>query len=619
MKPRGKERKIGRIILVVVFLFVFLFATLSTVMAAYFGGAIPDGKIVENKYRLWSAGALGVDNAGNLYVVDSIRNHILKYSASGAFLGDIKVKQPSAIAVSDDGTIYVGSNRNYSVAIIKNDKIVGYLGAGPGEFKSVKDLAYDSLTSEVYVVDNVDGRVKIYASDGKYLRSITGLHLPIAIAIKNNEVYILDTPIAIVTDGQGEEVTTSGRIMVFDKDGNNIRSFDSPDNPDTNMVTPTDIEVDDVGHVFVTDSAKKGVHVYDNSGNYLGLLIDDNDPITLARAVTEYNGKLFVSLSEGHCIRIFKLNNTLSMQNRSTIQTGASNTRMISIGDKKGNSMTNSVSINSNSGSGTVVESNLIVASDMINIIGLTGSVISRFQPFADTIGNVDVEYADFDGDGTGEIAAALRGDTTSKIGLFSVNGNMINSFSTNSSVVGMASADIDGDGISDLIVSTGSSIDIYGINSDSIVLKDEIATGADVIAAGDVDGDGLVDMVVYDKASGDLKILDLSGNVKQSQTLGVVPVAIKVADLNNSGVESVIVATADGVVFSTDGSMQIKVNSNISDIAVKDVNGDGANEVVIALNDGTVKIVSLNGTALADISTGMQADVNITTGQIGY
>jgi len=613
MKTRGKERRLKKaLVLSIVMIFVFIWS--ATVFASYFDGAVPDGKIVENKYRLWSAGDLAVDGNGTLYVVDSLRNHILKYNASGAFLGDIKIKQPSAISVTDNGTIYVGSNRDYSVAIIKSDKTVGYLGSGPGEFKSVKDLAFDKVASEVYVVDNVDGKVKIYDSNGKYLRSITGLHLPIAVAISGSEVYVLDTPLAIFTDGQHEEVSTSGRITVFNRDGALIRSFDSPSAPDTHMVTPTDIAVSN-GYVYVSDSAKNGIHVYDSTGNYLGLLNDSSDPVLLPRAVIVDKNRLFVSLSEGHSIKVFRLGKSAvnsNQQNNNSSQLNS--TTVVNVIDKNSSKPTNSVTTTLTTGIN--YNPDLIVASDTINLLGLDGSVIKSFQPFSNINNDLFVAYADFNGDGSGEIVAVEPG-SRSTVGLFDGNGNRLGTFSVDAPVVSLAASDIDGDGVADMVVSTGKDIEIYGIANDSLLLKDVISEAAEMVAAGDVDGDGSTDMVIYNNA-GELKVIDMAGNIKDVRVLNVAPVSIKMADLNGSGSDSIVIATSNGDIFTLDG-VQIKVNGNISDITIKDINNDGNQEIIVALTDGNLKMFNINGQMVADVSTGLQSVVNITTGQIGY
>jgi DNA-binding beta-propeller fold protein YncE len=94
---------------------------------------VPGGKMTAEATQLSSLGKLAVDRQGMLYVVDSYKNSVRAYDSTGKSLGQIVIGRPSAVAAASDGTVYIGSHQDYSVAIYKNGQRAGYLGDGKHE------------------------------------------------------------------------------------------------------------------------------------------------------------------------------------------------------------------------------------------------------------------------------------------------------------------------------------------------------------------------------------------------------------------------------------------------------------------------------------------------------
>jgi DNA-binding beta-propeller fold protein YncE len=159
-------------------------------------GYIYLGKIQINHISTTFPDRIALDSRGNLYVVDGYNDHVMKYDREGNYTGDIKVENASAVAVAPDGRVYIGANGTSPlVGIYEGNTLKGYLGKGPGEFESVRDIAIDEDTGNVYVVDSKRNLVGIYTASGEHLRDIGGLSYPHAVDIEASEVYIVDAPV----------------------------------------------------------------------------------------------------------------------------------------------------------------------------------------------------------------------------------------------------------------------------------------------------------------------------------------------------------------------------------------------------------------------------------------
>lgn len=264
--------------------------------------------ITMDKKDLQGPGRLATAGDGTLYVVDSLKNHIVKFDRNGKYAGDIAFPFVSAIAVAPNGALYIGSHQDYSVSIIQNGQVTGMLGKGKNEFRSIRDIAIDPFRNVVYVVDNVGNAVRVFNFSGKDLGTIDGVNLPVSIEVTDTEIYIIDAP--LVTDAS--DITTGSRISIFDGSYNLLRTIDEPAGQRL-MYRPTDITVAE-GIIYITDAALKSVLLFDTAGTFLGQIQSLNGPITTAVSlVISADGILYVSASEEHRIYMFAL----------TAQTGA--------------------------------------------------------------------------------------------------------------------------------------------------------------------------------------------------------------------------------------------------------------------------------------------------------
>jgi sugar lactone lactonase YvrE len=259
------------------------------------------GQITMDKSQLWSPGRLAVGAKGTLYVADGYRNHILRFDAHGNYQGDIRFPKVSAIAVASDGTLYVGSHQDYTVAVVKNGERIGHLGKGMNEFRSIRDIAIDEATGSIYVADQAGNAIKIFTSSGEEIGAIGGVHLPSSIAITEDSIYVIDAPVVET----GTESTTASRISIFDKAYNLVATIE--DYEKYTMFNPTDLAVAD-GILYVTDAALRSVLLFDTAGTFRGEIQSiDGDISTAVGLAISPDGIIYVSSSRTHSIKIFTI------------------------------------------------------------------------------------------------------------------------------------------------------------------------------------------------------------------------------------------------------------------------------------------------------------------------
>ncbi|MDZ4181183.1 MAG: hypothetical protein U1E29_18430 [Coriobacteriia bacterium] len=107
----------------------------------------------------------------------------------------------------------------------------------------------------------------------------------------------LHRPTEIATDGSGNLYVADSfkhRIVVFDNSGAFIRAFGSPANVDGALNYPSSVAVDERGRVYVTSSKPDKVVVFDSQGVPVQA-IDINEPLTLSVS----SDRLYVATSSG--------------------------------------------------------------------------------------------------------------------------------------------------------------------------------------------------------------------------------------------------------------------------------------------------------------------------------
>ena len=181
--------------------------------------------------------AVTVDKSGAIWVVDKKGYRAVKLDESGKVLASLgkegsgagQFDNPSAIAISSAGMVFVADRSNHNVQIFREDGV--FLNALNGEnstrLSSPVAMAFDQ-NDNLYILDSSRKSVLAYSSAGKSLgefgRTKDGslLSSPVSLIAANDEVLVLD-------GNQVKVFSPKGQLLRrFGAKGNGVGAFDDP-------------------------------------------------------------------------------------------------------------------------------------------------------------------------------------------------------------------------------------------------------------------------------------------------------------------------------------------------------------------------------------------------------
>ena len=222
----------------------------------------PDGKVMDVWGKAGNAAGefkepsgLAVGAQGEVYVADTWNGRIQKFSGKGEYYGEIAAKtgnfySPRNVAVDSKSFLYIADTGNSCVKKFDADanlvKRWGEYGNGRERFQETFGI-WIGPDDQVYVGDAGNRRIKVFTSDGKYIRDIRvkgwqyGVGWPMLAVDKNGNVYATDIQ--------------HNLVWIYDREGKYVGSWGNKPGKEI-FVSPLGIAVGPQGSVYVSNMNK---------------------------------------------------------------------------------------------------------------------------------------------------------------------------------------------------------------------------------------------------------------------------------------------------------------------------------------------------------------------------
>ena len=168
---------------------------------------------------------VAVDAEGLVYVADYSNNRIEVFREDGTFVrhfGTGQLRGPWRVAVNNK-RVYVVEYLNYRIVIFTLEgqliDTIGSEGSGPGQFNNPSAVAF-SPDGDMYVADGYNHRIQVFDSDGVYQREFGGGRLKYP-----RDILITADGHVLVAD------YANNRVVIFNTTGQLIHSFLVPSQP----------------------------------------------------------------------------------------------------------------------------------------------------------------------------------------------------------------------------------------------------------------------------------------------------------------------------------------------------------------------------------------------------
>lgn len=211
---------------------------------------------------------------GVIYITDL--NRIQVYDLKNkkfSMLGQNVLKNATGIAITSNGTLYVGDSSLHAIIIFKKGSKKAKIVSLGGAITSPGGIAVDEVRGKVYFVDTQQHVLNVMDLDGNNHRRI---------GFRGDEPGTFNYPYDVAVDSEGFVYvldTGNFRVQILDQEGEYVREFGSVGQLAGQFARPKGISVDRDGFIYVVDSAFSNFQIFDNQGKiYLSVGMGGKDP-----------------------------------------------------------------------------------------------------------------------------------------------------------------------------------------------------------------------------------------------------------------------------------------------------------------------------------------------------
>ena len=210
----------------------------------------------------------------------------------------INVKDPSCVAIHENGDIYVGSYDHHIYVFDQGGHLkntIGSYGSGDGQFNAPSSI---SIIGEVmYIADKDNHRIQKLTTGGKFLHTI---------GKEGSGQGQFGHPFGVVVDSKNRVIVSdrdNHRVQVFGQDGDWLLTIDGTGSSDNCFQSPCGLSLETQGNIHVADSGSNNIKVFTPEGTYVKSYGDNlKEP---SGVTVDKEGYSFVSEFIGNCFSIF--------------------------------------------------------------------------------------------------------------------------------------------------------------------------------------------------------------------------------------------------------------------------------------------------------------------------
>ncbi|HEX5762133.1 MAG TPA: DUF6531 domain-containing protein [Solirubrobacterales bacterium] len=227
-----------------------------------------------------SPSGVDVDASGDLWIADNENNRVQHWQSTstapkvglqmGGFgsvgAGPGQFSQPRAVAVDDEGDVWVADTSNHRVQEFDSEwnpiRQLGSFGTAAGQFSSPSGVAVDPA-GNVWVADTGNHRLQKFDAEGGFL---------LQVGSQGSANGQFKSPGGVATDAQGGvwvADTSNHRIQQLDSQGQFISKFGSQGAANGQLSAPGGAALDAQGNVWVADTFNSRVQQFDSQGGFI--------------------------------------------------------------------------------------------------------------------------------------------------------------------------------------------------------------------------------------------------------------------------------------------------------------------------------------------------------------
>ncbi len=263
----------------IMFFLIFLTAFVFPAAPAYAVKITGIKHLFDITHNFADPSAVAVSDSGNIFVLDGVNNKIKVFNHGGEYLtsygkggaGEGEFNQPLGIKVDSSGNIYVADSGNHRVVILDPEgKFKAQIKIPPKNVPAdPTDVAIDEKRNRCYVVDNDNHYILVY--------NLSTLKLIDTYGGPGSEKRKFRYPFFMTLDKNGylyivEVINT--RVQVLNPEGLFVAYIGGWGVEKGEFYRPKGIAIDSHNRVYVSDSYLGVIQVFSNIGDFISVVGD---------------------------------------------------------------------------------------------------------------------------------------------------------------------------------------------------------------------------------------------------------------------------------------------------------------------------------------------------------